>query len=358
MKLNINSKDLLKVTGIVGACVKPKNTMPILDNLLFLISDRKLTIIADNLEIRSQIEVAVDCDEGLKTCIPYKLFSDILKGFPNTSLELTFTEKNLNLKSSSGDYNIPLVNADEFPKPKELTDAETIKLNGVEFAEALKKAVLFSERESITNMHNILIQVGNEDVKIASTDGSVIYEYSLDAQGNDSQILISRDIARYLTQTVTREQEIELNYTDSHLLVKLENRVITAIKSQGKFPPYVRVFESLNPNKSLKIDKDVMASAIKRLYGITDQNNYTLVFDLKGDNLELSFNNDLLSYNAKETLKCEYDGEDITIGFNASYLMNMVSTLDEDIKMEFLQNDKPCLFYAENTRALVAPMKL
>ena len=358
MKITINSKDLSKAVQLVGACVKPKNTMPILDNLLFRISNNKLTIIADNLEIRSQVELEVEFDGELNTCVPYKLLTDILKGLPNAPVDVSFTELNASIKSHSGLYNIPLVKADEFPKPKELNETQSIKFNGLEFTEALRKAVLFSERESITNFHNILIGIGNEDVKIASTDGSVIYEYSIDAQGDENQILLSRDVTKYLIQTITKDEDIEINYTETHLLIQLEGRLITAIQSQGSFPKYDPIFTSLNPNKVLKIDKDIISSAIKRLYAITDQNNYTLVFNLKGNQLELSFNNHLLKYNAKETLKCEYDGEDIEIGFNANYLMNMVSTLDEDIKMEFLQNDKPCLFFAENTRALVAPMKV
>jgi DNA polymerase-3 subunit beta len=358
MKLTINSKDLLKAVQTVGACVKPKNTMPILDNLLFNISNNKLTVIADNLEIRTQIETQVECDGSLNTCIPYKLLTDILKGLPSQGLELTFTALNLTIKSSSGLYNIPLVKADEFPNPKELSETQSISFNALEFTEALQKALLFTERENITNFHNALIGINPEDVKIASTDGNVIYEYSLDAQGEAKDILLSREVVKYITQTITNDEQIEINYTDTHILIQLESRLITAIQSQGSFPKYDKIFTSLNPDKFLNIDKDVISSAIKRLYNIAEQNYHTLVFNLKGDLLELSYNNDLLKYNAKETLKCEYKGDDITIGFNANYLMNMVSTLDEDIKMEILQNDKPCLFYAENTRALVAPMKI
>lgn len=358
MKLNINSKDLFKAVQLVGACVKNKNSMPILDNLLFKAADNKLVIIADNLEIRSEVELALEFNGNLNVCLPYKLLTDILKGLPNAPLELTFDKLNVSIKSPTGLYNIPLVDSEAFPKPKELNDTQSIKLNALEFNEALRKAILFSERDTITNFHNILIGIGNEDVKIASTDGSVIYEYSLDAKGDENEILLSREVTKYLIQAITVDEEIEINYTETHLLIQMEGILITAIQSQGKFPKYATVFNSLNPNKTLNIDKDVISSAIKRLYAITDQNNYTLVFNLKNNQLELSFNNPLLKYNAKETLKCEYDGDDIAIGFNANYLMNMVSTLDEDIRMEFLQNDKPCLFFAENTRALVAPMKI
>lgn len=357
-KITINTKDILKAVQTVGACVKPKNTMPILDNLLFQISDNKLTITADNLEIRSQIEIPVNFEGNTASCIPYKLLTDILKGLPNAPVDLVFNPKELTLITSTGVYNIPVVNAVEFPTPTQLKDFQSIKLNALDFAEALRKATLFSERESITNFHNILIGINEDDVKIASTDGSVIYEYSLDAKGEKYDILLSREIAKYLIQTVFTDEEMEISYTDTHLLLTLDGRTIYAIQSQGKFPKYSPIFNSLNPDKFLNIDKEVISSAIKRLYNIIDNNNYTLIFALKNNSLELSFDNKNMKYNAKETLPCEYQGDDITIAFNAFYLMNMVSILDEDIRMEFLQNDKPCLFFAENTKALVAPIKI
>lgn len=357
-KITINAKDILKAVQTVGACVKQKNTMPILDNLLFKISDNKLTIVADNLEIRSQVEIDVDFEGKIASCIPYKLLTDILKGLANAPVDLVFNEKELSIITTTGVYNIPVVNASEFPTPIELKDFQSIKLNALDFVEALRKAILFSERESITNFHNILIGINEDDVKIASTDGSVIYEYSLDAKGDNYDILLSREIVKYLIQTVSTDEEIEINYTDTHLLLTLEGRIIHAIQSQGKFPKYSPIFNSLNPDKVLNIDKDVISSAIKRLFNIIDKDNYTLIFKLKNNSLELSFDNKNLKHNAKETLQCEYQGEDITIAFNAFYLMNMVSILDEDIRMEFLRNDKPCLFFAENTKALVAPIKI
>lgn len=357
-KITINTKDILKAVQTVGACVKPKNTMPILDNLLFRISDNKLTIIADNLEIRSQVDIDVNFSGNVASCIPYKLLTDILKGLPNAPFDLVFNSKEVSVITSTGVYNIPTVDASEFPTPVELKDAKSIKLNALDLSESLRKAILFSERESITNFHNILIRISEDDVKVASTDGSVIYEYSLDAKGDGYDILLSRDIARYIIQTVATDEEIEINYTDTHLLLTLDSRTIHAIQSQGKFPKYSPIFNSLNPDKFLNIDKGVISSAIKRLCNIIDNNNYTLIFSLKNNSLELSFDNKNLKFNAKETLPCEYQGDDITIAFNAFYLMNMVSILDEDIRMEFLQNDKPCLFFAENTKALVAPIKV
>jgi DNA polymerase-3 subunit beta len=359
-KIIVNTKEILKAVQTVGTCIKQKNTMPVLDNMLFWISDNQLTITADNLEIRTQVEVKVDYIGKIEIGVLYKLLTNILKGLLSAPMELSFNNFEINIKSGPGLYTIPLVKAEEFPMPKALKESHSIKVNSLEFIEALRRAILFTEQENSRNLHNIFIGISDGSTKIASTDGSVIYKYSLAATGQDQEndILISRDIAKYFIQTITLDEEIEINYTQTHLLVQLENRLVTAILSQGKFPQYDKLFASLSPNRFLKIDKAIIFPAIKRLYGIVDQNSHMLVFHLKDNKMELSFNNPMFKYNAKETLKCEYKGEDIKIEFKAGYLMNMMTTLDEEIRMELSGPDKPCLFFAENTRAILGPMSI
>ena len=162
MKLIVNSRELSKAVRIVGYCVKQKNTMPILDNLLFEIKNDKLIITADNLEIRSQVELDVKFEGILTTCIPYKLLIDILNNLPNTGIELIFSSKKVTINYHYGEYNIPLVESKEFPTPKELKEPQSIKLNALDFSEALRKAVVFTETDSLSNQNNVLLKISEE----------------------------------------------------------------------------------------------------------------------------------------------------------------------------------------------------
>jgi len=359
-KISINSKDLFKAVQLVGACVKQKNTLPILDNLLFKISEGKLIIIADNLEIRTQVEITIDYVGKIEACIPYKLLTDILKGLPNAPVELSFNDFEVSIKSISGLYNIPIVKADEFPVPNELEETESVKFNALELVEVLRKSMLFGDKDAsnMLGFSNILIKIGEENTKVASVESIAFYEYSLDIQGNPCELLLSRETAKYLIQTITKDDDLEINYTDSHLMFKLEDRLIYAIQPQGKFPNYSRILEKVKTDKVLKIDKDIILSSAKRLQAITDSDNTMVLFDLKSNELELSFNNKNFKYSAKEDLVCDYDNEALKFGMNVNYLVNVLATLDNDVIVEFSDESKPCLFYAENTVVLLAPMKL
>lgn len=356
MKLIVNNKEILKAVSTVGAIVKGAHTMPILDNILFEIKDKQLTLISDNLEVRSKVEITIDADGEVKTCVPYKLLSNILKGFPNMPIEMIFEDKTLKILSETGTYNIPLVDPEPFPKPTESEITETIKMNSTQFIEGIKKALLFTEKTNVTNFHNVLISIKDSGTKIASTDGNVIFEYSLSCEGANQDLTMSRNVAGYLIHILSQNEDIELSYSASHLFLNMAGKTINAILSSTGFPPYTKVFDMQHPDKKLTIDNSIIAPAIKRLYSLTDSENQTIRFNINENSLEVSLNNQLQKYDAKETLPCEYTGEPIEIAFNANYINNMLTAIEESIEMNITDGTKPCLFVAENIRAIVGPI--
>lgn len=111
-------------------------------------------------------------------------------------------------------------------------------------------------------------------------------------------------------------------------------------------------------DKTLKIERDVILPALKRLHNITDQKNHTLVFLLKDNTLELSFQHDLMKFDAVEKLVCDYDGQEIQIGFSANYLNNLLTAIEDDIVLELSTPILPCKITAENIRAILSPIRL
>ncbi|WP_176699271.1 DNA polymerase III subunit beta [Flavobacterium crassostreae] len=356
IKLVVNSKDILKAVQTVGGIVKGNHALPILDNILIKLQENKLIFISDNLEIRSRVELAIDSKDAFKTCVPYKLVSNILKGFPSMPIELVLEKMNLKILSETGTYVVPLVDPSTFPGSKEKTATDTVKIESTQLIDAIKKALLFTDKTNVTNMHNVLISIKKEGTKIVSTDGNVILEYSMTAAGVEKDLTVSRSIASHLIQIISPNEDIELSYTDSHLFLSMEGKEVNAILSSAVFPPYTRIFETYSPDKKLTIDNGIIAPAIKRLYALTDQNNQTVKFCIKENIVELSFINELQKYEAKETLPCEYSDEEINIAFNANYINNMLIAIEESIEMNITDGSKPCIFIAENIRAIVGPI--
>lgn len=353
-----NSKDIFKCIQTVGVLVKGNHTLPILDNILIELQNKKLIFTADNLEVRSKVEIPMEVEGELKTCVPFKLVSNILKGFPSQPIEMVFDKSTLKILSETGTYTIPLVDSESFPASKEAEVTDILKLDSTQFIDGIKKALLFTEKANTTGYHNVLISIKPDGTKIASTDGNVIFEYSITAVGAQKDLIISRNIAIYLIQILASGEDVELSYSDSFLFFKMQEKEINTILSNSGFPTtYTKVFDSLHPDKKLTIDNSIIAPAIKRLYALTDQNNQTVKFSIQENLLELSFTNQLQKYDAVEALPCEYIGEAVKIAFNANYINNMLTAIEHDIEMNITDGTKPCVFIAENIRAIVGPIK-
>lgn len=360
MKLTINSKDLLKAVSLVGSLIKTPHTMPILENILFTVQGGKMLIVADNLEVRSQVEISVETDCEISVCLPYKLLSSILKGFANEPIEFEFKEKIVVIKSATGTYNVPPVPAIEFPNNKKDSEGESLEINSYEFVRALKKATFFTDKDNsaMANLNNVLISISEEGTKVASTDKRVIFEYSIEAKGSPVKLMLSGSSAMYMIQSINTDEQIRLYYAGNHIVLSLENREISAVLSHTTFPDYVKVFDSLKMNKTLKIERDIILPALKRLHNITDQKNHTLVLLMKDNELSLSFQHDLMKFDAVEKMPCEYEGEELKIGFSANYLSSLLNAIEDDIVMELSSPILPCKITAENIRAILSPIRL
>lgn len=360
MKLTINSKDLLKAVSLVGSLIKTPHTMPILENILFTVQGGKMLIVADNLEVRSQVEISVETDCEISVCLPYKLLSSILKGFANEPIEFEFKEKIVSIKSATGTYNVPPVPAIEFPNNTQEKGDEFIEVNSWEFVRALKKATFFTDKNDsmMENLNSVLVAVSEEGTKIASTDKRVIFEYSLDAKGNSHEFLLSGSSALYMIQSIVNDEQIKIYHAGNHIVMSLDGREISAVLSAGKFLNYAKVVDSLKGDKVLRVERDAILPALKRLHNITDQKNHTLVLLMKDNELSLSFQHDLMKFDAVEKMPCEYEGEELKIGFSANYLSSLLNAIEDDIVMELSSPILPCKITAENIRAILSPIRL
>jgi len=356
MELSINSKTLLEAIKVVGACVKPKNTMPILDNLQFCFWDEGLRITADNLEIRTSITLETKSKGTFTTCVPYLALLNVLSVLANSPITLKFSKEELVLKSNSGTYKLPLVN-DPFTEPKELDEATVIKDNDGEFVYGLKKAMTFVPTSDFENFNNVFFYLSENGSKMYSGLTAQIFECSLPIKSEERKALIPRQVADYLIKTISPTEEIEIGFTDSHLFVKLQNRTITAILSSGNAHDFPKLVARMNTKTNFSADREMIHSAVKKLHSIITEPYATLKFDISKNQVELSIDDLARSVSGKEVLPCNFDGGDFSIAFRSDFFIDSLNSLVEEelVNIGFISLDKPCLFTAENTKIILGP---
>lgn len=362
MKFTVNTKDILKALQAVGGIIKSPNQMPILDNVLFILEGGKLQIIADNLEIRSTIEMPITAQDSLSVCIPYQDMVSILKGFPNAPIDFVFEDRhvliqNLNGDKINGEYKIPTEKAEEFPKNKFELSGEKAAFNSLDFVEAIRKASAYIDDKSMNGMSNCLVWIRDIGTRIVGGNGFLVYECSLDVKGEEKKLLLSKSVVSYLAQSITEEEAMEISYTDNHIFFTLEGRQISAILGNIAYPDYETVFNKVQTNKTLNVDKDSLLPALRRLCNVTDKNSIGIEFNFNNESLEMSFRHVAQKCDAKENIAIDYEGEPLMISLNGNQVLGALQSLDGDVKIKMSEPMKACMITGENTRCLTMPMK-
>jgi len=195
---------------------------------------------------------------------------------------------------------------------------------------------------------------------VYASDKAVIYQHSIDVSANIVSMIFSKEIAKYIVSSISKSEEIEINFSKSHIVIQLEGHSISAILSNVNQPPFQKLFDTIKPTNVLKFDRESLYASVKRLSQISDDSFRVLVFDVSKKTLGISFENVGTKLSAKEILDCDFNGEDLKIGFKADYLLNIMNSLsfETEITMQLTSAEKPCLLSAPNINIILAPIKL
>jgi|GEM_PF-6887814 len=357
-KLTINSKDILKAVQVVGSLIKPQNTMPVLDNILFKINPGKLELVADNLEVRSCNEIDIESDFEHQVCIPFNLLSNILKGLTNGPVDFVFEEKSLNLKTTTGEYKIPIAPEDVKAFPADnFEEAEgSVTYNSLELVEAIKKAAAFADPANTNVLGKVLFWTG-DCTRIVGFNMHGGFEGTLDVKGPENKMLLTRGAATYLAASITENDDLVVTTTGNHVYFSIGKRKISAVLAAERYPNYEVHFNS-DRNKILKITKDEFSPVLKRLASVTDNTSHIVRFNFSNDTLEMNFAHSAREIKAKETIKVNYQGEPMLVGLSVNNINNTLNVFDEAISFEFSEANKPCVVTEGNTRCIIMPFLL
>lgn len=360
MKTTFNSKELLKQVQTVGSLIKPNPPVPILSTVLFNFENDKLELVADNLEVRSKLEVKAQFFGNYFTCIPYALLTTVLKALPDGPVEFEFSDKEVTLRSDNGgEYKIPVDNGADFPKSKSEEAGEKIPFNSMDLVEALKKALAFSGTDPIRWSYAVMVWITKDWTRIVGGSDQAVYEEQLDVKGDEVQLMLSKNTVAYLTSAIHSEEVIEVSYTHNKIFFSLEGREIAAILHGVKWPEYHKLFDRMVNDKKYTIDKDTLLPPLSRLSSVAESRNSIIKFNFAGNNLELTYSNDLLQYGAKENIQIDYTGDGLNSGFPADQFLNVMKFSDGDdaVVMELSESIKPCLISQKGRRCMIAAMR-
>jgi len=339
MKFIVSSTYLLKQLQVLGGVINNSNTLPILDNFLFELEHSKLTVSASDLETTMASTLEVESESEGSVAIPAKLLLETLKTFPEQPLTFVIEENNtIEISSNHGKYALAYASADEFPKAISLDSPSTTVIGAHILATAISKTIFAAGNDDLRPvMSGVFFQFSTESLTFVATDAHKLVKYSrTDVTANETAEFIMPKKPLNLLKKILAgsDDDVTIEYNDSNAKFSFENSVVICRLIDGKYPNYEAVIPKENPNH-LTISRNQFLNSVRRVSIFSNKTTHQIRLKIAGAELNISAEDIDYSNKAEERLTCDYQGDDMQIGFNSRFLSEMLSNLNaDDVQLE------------------------
>ncbi len=336
MKFIVSSSLLLKQLQAISGVLSTNNTLPILDNFLFSLSDSEIRISASDMETTMTSRINVDMAEGDgSVAIPAKILLDTLKTFSDIPVTLDIDQEHfgVTLTAGEGKYKLAGQNGDEYPQLPEIAEPSKVAIDSDILYQAITKTIFAASNDDLRPvMAGVFCQLSDEGTTFVATDAHKLVKYhrnDVKADETASFILPKKALNQLRHILVSDEMPVQIEYDQTNARFTFKNIIMTCRLIEGRYPNYSAVIPSSNPNKMI-VDRLPFLNAIKRVSIFSNQTTYQVRFKIAGTELILMAEDLDYSNEARERLVCHYDGVDLEIGFNSKFMVEMLNNLGTD----------------------------
>lgn len=334
MKFHIASSKLLEYLQIVLGAVPGKTALPILGNVLMEAGDSGIMLAATDLEISISSIIELKPDKNGALTVPAKTFTEIIRELPETEVSVTAENNRMDITTKSGHYKISGIAADEFPRIPEYATAKEIRMPGDEFVRMVRKTTFaVSVDESRPALNGVLWQTSGDKMVMVATDGHRLAKIALDntkLRGIAEDLIIPPKALNAVVRLIgDQKKDIGVVFGEKNIMFRIGSTVISSKLFEGPYPNFDQVIPTDN-DKRLILSKDDLASAVRRVSILSNSLTHQVKFGLEKDKLLLSATNVDLGGEAKEELLCEYKHDKMELGYNATYIEEILRQIDSD----------------------------
>jgi len=343
MKFVVSSTELLSHLQAVSRVISAKNTLSILDNFLFKLEDSELEITASDLETTLVTRMSLqNASESGSIAVPARILTDTLKEFPEIPLtfEIDLTNLSIVINSENGKFTIVGQNAGDFPqmpvvKPDKKNSIEIspdVLLNGIS-----KTLFATADDELRPVMNGVFIELSPDDMTFVASDAHKLVRYKRTdskAEENASFILPKKPAGLLKNVLPKEENNVVMEFDDKNAFFTMTDYRLVCRLVEGNYPAYNSVIPVNNPNK-LTIDRTEFLNTLRRVSVYSNQASNLVKLQLTGNQITVSAQDLDFSISAYERLNCQYEGEEMEIGFKSTFLLEILSNLSSnDVLME------------------------
>jgi DNA polymerase-3 subunit beta len=314
--------------------------------------------------------ISVEADEDGKITIPARILIDTLKTFSNQPLTFIVNIVTFGIEMSSelGNYKLAGQNANEFPKMPTLQASSSTTIKGDVLANAINKTLFASGNDELRPvMSGVFCELSNEQTTFVATDAHKLVRHVRTDVKSDktASFILPKKPLTILKNNIGDDSDITLEYNETNALFSFGNITIICRLIDGKYPNYEAVIPKENPNK-LTIETATLLSSIKRVSIYANKTTHQIRFKVAGSELQITSEDLDFANKAEERLSCQYEGEDMEIGFNSKFVIDMLNNIGaEQIIIEMSAPNRAGIILpldgleeGEKTLMLVMPVML
>jgi DNA polymerase-3 subunit beta len=374
MKFVVSSTELLSHLTSLSRVISSKSTMPILDNFLFQIAESEITITASDLESTLITRLKLENIDGEgSVAIPAKLFIDTLKEFPEQPLTFQIDDKTsvVEIFSDNGKYSIMGQNADDFPVLPKLNEeaASSVNVSHVALRKGIEKTLFATADDELRPvMNGIFIELSPNYMSFVASDAHKLVRYRrTDAKSDfDSSFILPKKPAGLLKNLLPKEEfDVKIEFDEKNAFFTLSNYKLICRLVEGNYPSYNSVIPTKNPNVMV-IDRLNFFNTVKRVSVFSNQASNLIKLNIADNQLVVSAQDIDFSISAVERLACEYEGDEMEIGFKSTFLQEILTNISAgDVKVELSDPTRAGLLLPaesvdenEDTLMLLMPMMI
>lgn len=335
MKFIVSSSKLLKQLQLIGGVIQSNNTLPILDNFLFELKRGELIVSASDLETTMSVNLEVESEDEGSAAVPAKTLLDTLKTFPEQPLTFTFDEGShtIELASDYGKYSLAFIDGEEFPSFPSLDDASKTVLPAEVLVTAIGKTLFATGNDELRPvMSGVFFQFNSNGLTFVATDAHKLVRYRrTDLNSDDTaEFIMPKKPLNLLRGSLSfNSSEVEVVYNNTNAQFTFDNVVLHCRLIDGKYPNYEAVIPQSNPN-IMVIDRSAFSASVKRVAIFSNKTTHQIRLRLAGAEMVISAEDPDFSNKAHERISCDYQGDDMEIGFNSRFLLEMLGNLSSD----------------------------
>ena len=332
MKFVVSSSVLLKQLSAINGVVSTNPIVPILENFLFKLEANTLTVTASDLQTVMITEIEVEGGDKGAIAVPAKLLLDTLRGLPEQPITFNVDEETFGTEivSDNGRYKLSGENPIDFPKTPTVNRGQTVDFSSSALGTAIANTIFATSTDDLRPaMTGVFVQIGTENATFVATDGHRLVRYRrTDIQSSaDTSMIIQRKALNLLKSCLPSDDvPLKAEFTASNAFFSFNNIRMICRLIDERFPDYENALPTNNPN-TLTINRMEILNSLRRISIYSNRTTHQVRLKMAPGTLSISAEDLDYSNEANEKLMCEFNGDPMEIGFNAKFLIEILSNL-------------------------------